>query len=188
MNCLRVAREHYVVCRVALLSGYSISAFLLAQQSIEMYLKAMIKANGDGTTYNQHNLVDLLSKGRKISGIAQIGRNPMQKKLLEELYVAYDKMRFGEDQGHTHDNVRVLRMIDELALSFEKMFKEKMYPSQRNLLYVHNLMRVFFLKENSYFTPSMITNNIMDHLLPTIRIEAILSTKSTHKEKDRQAS
>ncbi|MGI0068830.1 MAG: hypothetical protein ACREAN_01085 [Nitrosopumilaceae archaeon] len=154
-----VAREHYVVSRVSFLSGYSVSAYLLLQQSFEMYIRAILKANGHNTkAYTQHDLVQLLSKGRDIPEFVDIAKKKSYKDIFDQLYLAYDILRFGEDAGHGW-SANALPFIDELALKFETMLQKKVYPSGKICLYVHDLTLPFFLNGNGYFNLSSTTNN-----------------------------
>ena len=154
-----IARQHYVVSRVSFLSGNIVSAYLLLQQSFEMYLKSILRAyNLSGYASKQHNLIVLLSKGRSIPELLEIANNRDYKDILEKLYLGYRLVRFAEDSGYDW-SANAFPFIDDLALKFEKLLQKKVFPDKKICLYVHDLMLGFFLNGNGFFDYLMTTNN-----------------------------
>ena len=155
----QIARGNYVVSRVSLVCGYTIAGCLLAHQSIEMYLKGIIRAYG--RTERGHDLRRLVSAGVRlgIPGLDPIAKNKDQMTLLKELCSVYDTLRFSEESGYVIDNKNIVLFLDEIALDFERMYAEKLNEANPLHVYVHETMKDRFLKFNDYFGPEMVTND-----------------------------
>ena len=163
-NIRKIARDHYVVARVSLAVNYSITGCLIAHQSLEMYLKGIIRLFGgkpDG-----HYLDKLVGYGAfslKIAELIEMAKNTEQMTLLKQLYEVYHFLRFGEDAGFFIENKNTVLELDAIVFLFEQMYAKKLNESRPPRLYVYETWKNRFLKFNDYFndyfTPEMITNN-----------------------------
>jgi hypothetical protein len=157
----QIARGNYVMARVSLASGYSIAGCLLAHQSIEEYLKGLIRASG-GQASKSHDLRQLVYAGAyefKLADLVTMLKNKDQMNMLDGLCLVYDTLRFSEEAGYIVANKNVLLFVDEVVFILEKTFAEKLGEPTPPRMFVHETVKERFLRHNDYWTKESVTNN-----------------------------
>jgi HEPN domain-containing protein len=153
-----VARQNYVTARVAFMQLLTEPACLLAQQGIEMILKAIIALN-----YQEkwgHKLKAIVeSHAQYISCAKQILDNPKMVYFIENLVKAYELLRYGEAKCKI-DASQAAETLDELFFMLDKTWAETI-KGEQGPLYVPEELRKLFLSGNRFFTADKITPNIL---------------------------
>jgi HEPN domain-containing protein len=151
-----VARQNYVTARIAFVQFLTEPACLLAQQSIEMILKAIIALN-----YQEkwgHNLKAIVeSHAQYISCAKQILENPKMIYFIENLVKAYELARYGEAK-YNIETGEAAGTLDELFFMLDKTWAETI-KGEQGPLYVPEELEKLFLKGNQFFTADKITSN-----------------------------
>jgi len=162
-----IARQHYLVARIAFQNNLADTASLSAQQCIEAFLKAIMLLHWESFKPKEiwgHNIIGLLSRASKV--VPELGKiigNIKAKYFLDNLIEAYNSMRFGEAKS-TVEAPEVIQVLDEIAFQLLKIYTEtitKKPLEERNLLYVPDSLRDKFLSENRFFKETAITNNLL---------------------------
>lgn len=153
-----VARQNYVAARVAFMEILVEPACLLAHQSIEMILKAIIALN-----YQEkwgHDLKAIVQSHRPYVACAdQILANSKMIYFMENLFRAYKLMRYGEAKS-TVRGYQAAETLDELFFMLDKTWADTI-KGEQGPLYVPNRLRESFCKGNRFYTPDKITDNIL---------------------------
>jgi HEPN domain-containing protein len=151
-----VARQDYVVARVTLFEGFAEVGCMLAQQSIEAMLKAIIALHHKKKA--THDLKYLLQLSRDYIPFAdEILKNPDMVHLLDGLFAGYRMMRYGEAKYSVQSD-RIVRLLDELIFKLDKLYAETIKGSFGSL-FVPDSMRETFLRDNHFFMSDMVTSN-----------------------------
>jgi HEPN domain-containing protein len=156
-----IARENYVVSRFCLKQGLTYSGCLLAEQSVEMYIKAIYHL------YNKckdiHYLPKLLENGKeKVPYFNKLLNDPKLAYFIKNLWLVYKHTRFGET-GFKIEADEVIQVLDEVVYNLDRSYQEIVSPTDKEIspLYVPNSMKTEFLRNNRYYSEKDISNNIM---------------------------
>jgi HEPN domain-containing protein len=177
------AREHYVVARVSLQQGITYSGCLLAEQSVEMFVKAILHLDNNSKIARSlgHDLLKLLEYGRlKVKYFDILLTEPKLEYFIRNLAPVYFKMRFGE-VGFSIKNDELIQVLDEVAFNLNNSYRESAnphirqrarvsiknsvknasYEAQECPLYVPDALKEEFLRNNRYFSEKDVSNNMM---------------------------
>jgi HEPN domain-containing protein len=159
------------------------SGCLLAEQSVEMFVKAILHMDNNSKIARSlgHNLLKLLEYGRrKVKYFDILLTEPKLKYFIQNLAPIYFKMRFGE-VGFSIKNDELIQVLDEVAFNLDKAYQETSQPHivqraratmvngvtttsyerHERPLYVPTAMKDPFLRNNKYFGEKDISNNFM---------------------------
>ena len=174
-----IAREHYVMARVSFQQGMTYPSCLLAEQSVEMYIKAILQL--DHESKNTHDLPKLLLLGReKIPYFDKILNDPKLLYFVQQLKDSYFQMRFGE-VGFSIKVNELIQVLDEVVFNLDKYYREtsqplivqrvrttlkdgvttSSYEHHESPFYVSTAMKEAFLRDNKYFSEKDISDNFM---------------------------
>jgi len=167
-----IARQHYVLARVAFRNGLADSGSLLAQQCIEAFLKSIMLLHWESFKHKDiwgHNIIGLLSRAsRVVPELNEITKNPKARYFLDNLKEAYSSMRFGEAKT-TVEEQEVIQVLDEIAFQLLKIYAEiitKKPLVKEKILYVPENLKNDFLCENKFFNETSITNQLLAIYVP----------------------
>lgn len=162
LQSFHIAREHYVAARVCLQQspiGMSYPSCLLAQQSVEMFVKVILHL--DHKSMDIHYLPKLLERGKgKVAYFDKLLNDPKLFYFIQNLTLVNTKMRFGEAAFGLKQN-ELIQVLDEVAFNLHKSYLESMKHEGQIPLYVPDAMREAFLRDNKYFGEKDISNDIM---------------------------
>lgn len=154
-----IAREHYVVARVSLQQGMTYPSCLLAQQSVEMFVKAILHL--DHKSKDIHYLPKLLERGKgKVTYFDKLLKDPKLSYFIQNLTLVNTKMRFGE-VGFTIKSDELVQVLDEVAFNLDKSYREIIKHKEKCPFYVPDSMKEAFLRHNKYFSGKDISNDFM---------------------------
>lgn len=174
-----IARQHYVVARVSLQQGLTDSGCLLAEQSVELFVKAILHLQSN--IEEAHYLVKLLRRGKgKIPYFDKLLADQKMLYFLEGLNLVYNTMRFGEGKSSVK-SLELMQVLDEVAYNLDKTYRDMAsghvvqrasvtvkegvqttsYEAKATPLYVPDSMKEAFLKDNKYFGETDISNDFM---------------------------
>ena len=177
-----IARENYVIARVSFQQGMIYPSCLLAEQSVEMLVKAILHL--DQKSKDIHYLPDLLKRRRATIAYFDLLLNDERLRVfIENLSVAYGRMRFGE-VGFDINPKEMCQALDEVVYNLDKLYQSQSQPHvvqraravqkdgttttsyerQKPLLYVPAIMKQTFLQDNKYFGESDISDSLMARL------------------------
>jgi HEPN domain-containing protein len=112
-----VARDHYVLGRVALVSGAPYSAHLLIEQAVELALKSVIKVHEPAAVFggkDGHDLGALLARAEThVPDLKLLRQDAAAVALIETLRSGYNPVRYGE-RSLTIGYPEVLHTVDRL--------------------------------------------------------------------------
>ncbi len=150
------ACQHYVLARVAIKKAFVDSGVLLAEQSIELMLKFLIKSKEKEA--HGHDLVSLLKQASNFYPDLNKLMDETTSKFLSTLTSAYNLQRFGEADFRMSGE-QILQELDRIfaALYAEKTQGES-FPDAKKAIYVPEQDKHLFLERNSYFTESDVTH------------------------------
>ncbi len=149
------AAQHYVAARVTLQNFLVLPGVLLAEQSIETFIKAIIRTQGKHKYV--HNLVELLSQWQnRVPYFQQLLTDQRMVNFLTQLENAYKLMRYGEAKSHIN-TAPVVQLLDELAFNLRTTYYGMMNVQDVPPLFVPQQLQHVFLRENSFFTADDIT-------------------------------
>ena len=150
-----VARQNYVVSRIALVNGMIDAGCFLAHQSLEIILKAIMSLKRE--KMKVHDLTKILRTHEKYIPCAkEILKNPKMIDFLDNLSEWYMRIRYGEADSTVKTDY-VIRMLDELFYKLDKSYAENVKAQAQGLLYVPKKLRDDFLLDNQFFTSASIT-------------------------------
>lgn len=168
----KIGRENYIGSRVLMLHDCFEPGLLLAEQSIEMMLKSIlriywneIELNHDGKelskllrTKYQHGLSNLLALACEYSPSLSDISVKSNIDFLDTLTKAYLSVRFGEKGLLVNSTLKVIEKVD---FNFFKLY-ETYYlclKTKTPKLYVPESLRNDVLKNNIYFTENNIDSS-----------------------------
>ena len=186
-NLFDIARNRYVAARVSLSNGMLENGCLLAQQSIEGYLKAIAHARNQvkpelyyfekkkdssktGKTqiwgHDLNALVQaLLPDNPRLSALT----SPQMHNFLNQLTDSYTSMRHGKaTSGAVY--ATMIQQLDESAKTLEIIYHIKRNLKNETKLYVPKNLQQTFLHDNKFFDKSKITSFSMVGLVPGLDI------------------
>lgn len=159
MLAWHIAREHYVVARVCLQQGMTYPSCLLAQQSVEMFVKAILHL--DHKSKDIHYLPELLGRGKgKVAYFDKLLNDPKLSYFIRNLTLVNTKMRFGE-VGFNIKGDELTQVLDEVAFNLDQSYREIMKNKEQCPLYVPDAMKETFLRHNKCFGEKDISNDFM---------------------------
>jgi HEPN domain-containing protein len=167
-----IARQHYVIARVSLQQGLIDSGCLLAEQSVEMFMKSIL--NLRNKSEGHHILLRLLRRGRKKFPYFDNLLNDKKKLyFFENLDEIYFSVRFGEGSANVK-SPELIQVLDEVVFNLDKTYREEMIKNiivhtagavrdrtRKCLLYVPGSMKEAFLLRNKYFGEKDISSDFM---------------------------
>jgi HEPN domain-containing protein len=135
------------------------SGCLLAQQSVEMFIKAILHL--DHKSKGIHYLPKLLERGKeKVAYFDKLLNDPKLSYFIQNLTLVNTKMRFGEARSSVKGE-ELTQVLDEVAFNLNKSYLEIMKNKDQPPLYVPDAMKDAFLRNNKYFGEKDISNDIM---------------------------
>jgi len=159
MLAWHIAREHYVVARVSLQQGMTYPSCLLAQQSVEMFVKAILHLGHKSKGI--HYLPELLERGKgKVPYFDKLMDDPKLSYFIRNLTLVNTKMRFGE-AGFNIKSDELIEVLDEVAFNLDKSYREIIKHNGECPFYVPEAMKEAFLSHNKYFGEKDISNYFM---------------------------
>jgi HEPN domain-containing protein len=174
-----IAREHYVMARVSFIQGMIYPSCLLAEQSVEMFVKAILHL--DHKSKDVHYLPYLLQRRKgKVAYFDKLLNDERLFSFVKSLSLAYSKMRFGE-VGFSINVKELCLALDEVVFNLDKLYREtsqshivqrvratlkdgvttSSYEHPECPLYVPTAMKEAFLRDNKYFGEKDISDNFM---------------------------
>jgi len=167
------ADAFYVNARHSLLYNWVAVGCSNAHQSIELYIKAILKLNHE-QEYG-HDLVKLIEKYKiRDPYFSTILTNVQYVEFLNELSGAYLTYRYGE-AGAEANIKEIIKLLDELVFNLRNIYIQNIkYPS--NKIYVPDDMKNNFLADNANFTEAHIANNVFAQMGFPIDIDTKIST------------
>lgn len=152
----RNADAFYQSSRYSLQRGLIAPGCSNAHQSIELYIKAILKLNHEQE--RGHDLVKLLKKfENRDSYFKLILNNSNLLELLQELSNAYLIFRYGE-AGAESNSKEIIQQIDELAYNLRKIYLRKIGWSSTKI-YISKNAKEDFLRNNEFFKEEDLTHN-----------------------------
>lgn len=152
-----IAMSHYVSARVNFFSGLPDSACLLAQQSIEIFIKGIFSVL-EITPPKTHNSLELLNTiSSAHPKLSQLQNNPKVRHLLSQLSNGYRFLRYGQAKS-TIDASWVICVLDETVLALRDAYVE-LIKEPKSKFFVPENMQTLFLKDNKFFK----STDIVDH-------------------------
>ncbi len=146
----------YITSRYALQHGWIAPGCTNMHQSIELYIKAILKLNHEEEF--GHDLVKILRKyENRDSYFTKILQNPEFVELLKQLSTAYLTHRYGE-AGARSNSKEIIEVLDEIAFNLHNLYLKKI-KSPSNKIYIPSEVKPDFLKDNHFFNESSLTNN-----------------------------
>lgn len=158
-----VARENYVIARVALQVGMIYPSCLLAEQSVEMYVKAILSLSGKAPTKQErkHYIPKLLELGKDtVPYFKKVLTDAKLMYFIENLNLAYKNMRFGE-VGFSAKANELIQVLDEVAFNLDLSYRQIMKNTNPCPLYVPDELQVPFLQNNKFFSEENISSGVM---------------------------
>lgn len=168
-----IARNHYVVGRVCFLNDLQDTACLLAHQSVELYVKAIIRlaperyyfANKPDSAQSGkvrvwgHELRALIEVGLTVTPkLSDILSSQMACDFLDYLYIAYTKKRFGIASNLGRGNE--VPIYDWIVRILDGAYLDQLGANElEKRLYVPDSFREDFARSNHAFSESMISND-----------------------------
>lgn len=160
MQSFNIAREHYVVARVCLQqrpTGIVYSGCLLAEQCVEMFVKAILHL--DHKSMDIHYLPKLLERGEaNIPYFQVLLTDPKLSYFIQNLMLVNSKMRFGEE-GFDVEQQELTQVLDEVAFNLHGIYLQTIGAPGKAPLYVPHSMKEVFLRDNKYFSEEDTTDN-----------------------------
>jgi HEPN domain-containing protein len=152
----KIAFQHYVLARVALKNGLVETGCLLAQQSVETFIKAIMRLVP--RKERGHNLITLLEQGKKETlPFEEILKDDKKRCFLIQLEKAYLHMRYGEAK-YTIATRSVIELLDELASVLRSTYLEKIKAPETKI-YIPESLREDFFNDNKFFRISDVSNS-----------------------------
>ncbi len=157
MLLFAAGRQHYVSSRIAFRNGLTDSGSLLAEQCVELLIKAIMRLHLEQK--KSHDLVGLLNRGKdKFPYFRQILQDKKMVYFLRNLDEAYKSMRYGEAKFDIDAEI-VIQLIDELTFNLSKTYLQVVKSTAKTQLYVPSKLEDEVLDKNKFFTRDKITNN-----------------------------
>ena len=144
-----IAREHYVTARISIISHRWYSTALLMEQSIELYIKALLIHKYKKQTWSNkdgHKLRELMEAAQEdIPIFKKILSDAAYMKLIDDLQKGYNDIRFGEAVISVKKH-QLLEVYDNLMYDFiSELFAITKIPGIDTII-VHEQCREQFLK------------------------------------------
>lgn len=157
------ADEFYISSRRALAYGWVSVGCSNAHQSLELYVKAILKLSHE-KEYG-HDLVKILKKYKnRNTYFLSILNDARKVEFLNQLSEGYLTHRYGK-AGSKSDSQQIIVLIDELAFNLRNIYLENIKsPSKK--IYLPTKLKEEFLHNNQNFSSSDLTNNPLARLLP----------------------
>ena len=150
------ANSFYVSARCCFLNNFMIPGCVNAHQSIELYIKAILKL--DYEERKDHDLVALLRKHRsKEIYFTTLLSNTVSTEFLKELTSAYLLLRYGE-AGAKSNPQKIIQILDEIAFALRSVYLKNINMSGSKI-YVPNFWKADFLRDNKKFSKDTITSH-----------------------------
>lgn len=155
----------YISARHNLQYGWIAVGCTNAQQSIELYIKAILKLKY--TEEWGHDIIKILNKYKsKENYFSEILNDKQKVGFLSELSDAYLSYRYGET-GSKSNSKEMIEVLDELVFNLRNIYiKNIRIPSGK--IYIPNDLRDKFLESNKFFTDEYITNNQIAQMMPDV--------------------
>ena len=132
------------------------SGCLLAEQSVEMFVKAILHLNHKSKDI--HYLPTLLERGKeKVPYFNKLLNDPKLSYFIQNLTLVYTNMRFGESTFSVNED-ELIQVLDEVAFKLDKSYRE-IINREPCPLYVPDTLKEVFLRGNSYFDEKSTSNN-----------------------------
>ncbi len=148
----------YISARRALTYGWIPVGCSNAHQSLELYIKAILKLNHEQE--RGHDLVKLLEKySDRDLYFASILGDVHEVEFLNQLSEGYLTHRYGE-AGSKSNSQEIIALLDELAFNLRGIYLRNI-KSPSNKIYIPLKLQEEFLLNNQNFTANDLTKNPM---------------------------
>jgi HEPN domain-containing protein len=155
------ADQFYISARRAFLYAWGAVGCCNAHQSIELYIKAILKLRHEAG--RGHDLSRLLQKYEtRDPYFSTILKDSHKVEFLTELSDAYLSHRYGET-GIALDTEKTIALLDELAFNLRNIYLRNLNFSSRKI-YIPNKLKEEFLSNNTHFTENDLTNHPLAQL------------------------
>jgi HEPN domain-containing protein len=149
------ADSFYISARRALLYGWIAVGCSNAHQSIELYIKAILKLHGKGQI--THDLVKLLRKYKSIDPyFTTILADSDKVEFLNQLSAGYISHRYGEAGAHSRSG-DIITLLDEFAFRLRSIYLQTANIVSPNI-YMPDKLQEEFLTGNKQFTKTDLTS------------------------------
>lgn len=146
----------YISARRALAYGWIAVGCSNAHQSLELYIKGILKLNYDEE--KGHNLIAILKKYENIdSYFTKILGDKNKTEFLNQLSEGYLLHRYGE-AGAKSDSLEIIKLLDELVFNLRNIYLKNI-KSPSNKIYIPANLQEEFLLNNNKFTGSDLTQS-----------------------------
>ncbi len=148
----------YISSRRALAYGWIPVGCSNAHQSLELYIKAILKLNHEQE--RGHDLVKLLEKYKSRDPYFNLILGDVHKvDFLNQLSEGYLTHRYGE-AGSKSNSKEIITLLDELAFNLRSIYLRSI-KSPSNKIYIPLKLQEEFLLNNQNFTTNDLTKNSM---------------------------
>jgi HEPN domain-containing protein len=155
------ARSYYIMARVAIVEGYCEPGILLAEQAIEIYIKAIRRKLGREDVLYGHSLPGLLeaTPAPRPSYFDLLLTDPDKRAFLDGLTTAYAPVRYGE-VAYGLGFGPMLAMLDEITHNLDRTFRD-LEPQAGRRRYVPETLRRLVFIANQHLTEDEVTSNMV---------------------------
>jgi HEPN domain-containing protein len=170
------ARAYYVMARVAILTpAYAGPDVLLAQQALELYIKAIRRQCGDEPG-NDHNLIELMKHARmpRPPYFDAVLGDSSKRDFLSALTEGYAPVRYRE-RAYSLNLPEMSAQLDELVFNFDRTFRELQPAANRRLIVSKAPLQWFVLAGNRFFREDDVTDNLR-------AVTSDIESPSSHEE------
>ncbi len=152
-----IGEECYLLARVAIRAGMTAPSVLLAEQAVEMLIKAQLRLENIQVP-KHHRLTQLLATGQgQIATFGAILADATKVAYLDQLEAAYNLMRFGE-AGYQISFLPFRDRLDEIAFILRLAYLNRVgSPNAR--VYLIEPLHEPVLWENAWFTAAMLSGD-----------------------------
>lgn len=153
--------QYYIAARISLVNGLSDPGVILAHQSIELLVKAILLLNYQ--KHGNHDLVTLFESSKNINPFFKYNLNKAEiKELLSELTNAYgDKkgsLRYSEAKSEINLHL-IIPLLDEIIFGLKQVYESTINYPKPVKIYCPQELKITLLKDNKFFTKETLTDN-----------------------------
>ncbi len=153
--------QYYIAARICLINGLSDPGVILAHQSIELLIKAILHLNYQ--KHGNHDLVSLFENSKNIHPFFK--RNLKKagiKELLSELTKAYGNkegsLRYSEAKSEINPQL-IIPLLDEIIFGLKQVYESTINYPKPVKIYCPQDLKTSLLKDNKFFTDEILTDN-----------------------------
>lgn len=153
--------QYYIAARISLINGLSDPGVILAQQSIELLIKAILALN-----HQKHITHDLVILFEKSNNIHPFFKNNLEKaeikQLLNELTNAYGNikgsLRYSEAKSEINPQL-IIPLLDEIIFGLKQVYESRINYLKPVKIYCPSELKITLLKDNKFFAEEILTDD-----------------------------